>query len=110
MLPSHRFFAHVWQQEGRCAYCGTDLREVEVHVDHVIPYAMTGVVLPDEGLVLACKRCNLKKSSRFFGNDQALANFIMDMIEDHGTYHEGWPDGAEAYWSRCLAKNNEENS
>jgi len=48
-------------QDGCCFYCGEDLGEADVHVDHVIPRQL---VQHDEvwNLVLAHSMCNLQKS------------------------------------------------
>jgi len=49
-------------QGPRCFYCGLET-EVDLHVDHVIPWAF---VLEDRlwNLVLACQTCNCSKSDR----------------------------------------------
>lgn len=84
-------------QYGRCAYCNTDLRFVNIHRDHVIPYSYTQKTMAAE-LCLSCARCNLKKSSRMFDMN-GLTGFIVEMMESHGDTGEGWPEGAQEYWN-----------
>lgn len=46
-----------------CVYCGADLRQVEPHIDHVIPLSRGGQNEPDN-LAAACKPCNLSKGTK----------------------------------------------
>jgi 5-methylcytosine-specific restriction endonuclease McrA len=50
-------------QNGRCAYCRTDLKKVRRHVDHVVPLAKGGSN-GRRNLQLLCEPCNLSKGSR----------------------------------------------
>lgn len=45
-------------QEGLCAYCGTNLGEIEYHVEHIIPLSFGGTN-NSSNLCLACPQCNL---------------------------------------------------
>jgi 5-methylcytosine-specific restriction endonuclease McrA len=50
-----------WQ----CTYCGTHLDNTNAQVDHVIPLAKdSSDPFNMEGLVAACRRCNLQKGDR----------------------------------------------
>jgi 5-methylcytosine-specific restriction endonuclease McrA len=51
------------EQGYRCFYCGADLREAEIHFDHLLPYSYCG---RNEGssFVASCARCNQKKSNK----------------------------------------------
>jgi hypothetical protein len=50
-------------QNGRCFYCGTNLKPVSSHVDHFIPWARYTVDL-GHNFVLADGSCNGKKRDR----------------------------------------------
>jgi hypothetical protein len=50
-----------WQ----CTYCGTHLDNTNAQVDHVVPLAKdSSDPFNMEGLVAACRRCNLQKGDR----------------------------------------------
>jgi 5-methylcytosine-specific restriction endonuclease McrA len=49
-------------QEGRCAYCDTDL-STGYHVDHFNPLSKGGTNWPDN-LRLSCPKCNLRKHNK----------------------------------------------
>lgn len=50
-----------WQ----CTYCGTNLDKTNAQVDHVVPLAKDSTdPFNMEGLVAACRRCNLAKGDR----------------------------------------------
>ncbi|MBI5773137.1 MAG: HNH endonuclease, partial [Verrucomicrobia bacterium] len=46
-----------------CVLCRTDLRNTEVHFDHVIPVSKGGLTL-EKNLQALCAACNLKKGNR----------------------------------------------
>jgi 5-methylcytosine-specific restriction endonuclease McrA len=54
--------AQYERQNGKCFYCGKKVGST-YHVDHVIPLARGGSNGP-ENLVIACPKCNLKKSAQ----------------------------------------------
>jgi 5-methylcytosine-specific restriction endonuclease McrA len=43
-----------------CVYCDEDLRESEIHMDHVIPESKGGPTSYDN-LQVTCRKCNLAK-------------------------------------------------
>ncbi len=47
----------------RCAQCDCDLRNAEVHIDHVVPFSRGGMTVI-ENLQPLCATCNLKKGNR----------------------------------------------
>lgn len=47
----------------KCQYCGAQIQDTELHVDHVIPRKLGGTDDPFN-LVTACTACNLGKGSR----------------------------------------------
>jgi 5-methylcytosine-specific restriction endonuclease McrA len=51
------------REKGHCAYCGRRISLKEATVDHILPKSKGG---EDSwiNMVLACRRCNLKKGSR----------------------------------------------
>jgi 5-methylcytosine-specific restriction endonuclease McrA len=51
----------------QCTYCGTNLDKTNAQVDHVIPLAKdSSDPFNMDGLVAACRRCNLHKGDRVF--------------------------------------------
>jgi len=51
----------ILRDNSTCRYCGKKLEKKEIHIDHVIPYSLGGRTEADN-LVVACIKCNLKKS------------------------------------------------
>jgi hypothetical protein len=47
-----------------CKRCGRQAPQVEVHVDHILPWSLGGPTTP-ENLQVLCAECNLGKSNRF---------------------------------------------
>ena len=43
-----------------CVYCDEDLRDAEIHLDHVIPESKGGPTSYDN-LQVTCRKCNLAK-------------------------------------------------
>ena len=43
-----------------CVYCDEDLRDTEIHMDHVIPESKGGPTSYDN-LQVTCRKCNLAK-------------------------------------------------
>lgn len=43
-----------------CVYCDDDLRESEIHIDHVIPESQGGLTTYSN-LQVTCRKCNLSK-------------------------------------------------
>jgi hypothetical protein len=83
-------------QQGRCAYCGWDLRERPIHLDHFVPYAGGGRA--GDNLFASCDLCNRIKSDRHLSG-KGLTDFILKMMKRHGCLADGWPEGSEDYWS-----------
>ncbi|MFA6185835.1 MAG: HNH endonuclease signature motif containing protein [Phycisphaerae bacterium] len=53
----------IARDKNTCRYCGKQLDKKEIHIDHIIPYTLGGRTELDN-LVVACVKCNLKKSGR----------------------------------------------
>lgn len=49
--------------DGRCAYCGCKLNELNYSVDHLQPKSKGGTN-EEENLFLCCKSCNSRKKNR----------------------------------------------
>ena len=45
-----------------CVYCDEDLRDAEIHMDHVIPESKGGPTSYDN-LQVTCRKCNLAKGA-----------------------------------------------
>ena len=65
----------LWEEDPRCSYCREMLTLPKATLDHVIPTSQGGMTHV-ENLVLACERCNTKKSS------QSLENFLKELPND----------------------------
>ena len=51
----------VLERDGpRCVYCGVDLTNAEIHLDHVIPESQGGPTTVSN-LQVTCRKCNLDK-------------------------------------------------
>lgn len=54
----------VIKRDGRkCRYCGRELHDAEIYLDHVIPYSLGGLT-EINNLVVSCFACNAKKGGR----------------------------------------------
>lgn len=51
----------ILRDNSTCRYCDKELKKKEIHIDHVIPYSLGGRTEVNN-LVVACTKCNLKKS------------------------------------------------
>ena len=55
-------YVEIFHDQRNCFYCDRRLDDLQIHVDHFIPWSY---IFEDEpwNLVLACERCNLRKSN-----------------------------------------------
>jgi len=59
-IPLH-LRRRVLERDGYyCVYCDEDLRDAEIHMDHVIPESKGGPTTYDN-LQVTCRKCNLAK-------------------------------------------------
>lgn len=59
-IPTH-IRRQVIERDGyHCVYCDEDLRNSEIHLDHVIPESQGGPTTYDN-LQVTCRKCNLAK-------------------------------------------------
>ena len=64
MKTSKVKFAKVYAKtNGKCAYCGVELKENEISIDHIQPKSKGGTNTEDN-LFLCCKSCNSRKKNR----------------------------------------------
>ena len=75
----------IFRDQRYCFYCDRRLDDLQTHVDHFIPWSY---IFEDEpwNLVLACERCNLRKS-----NLLAPPNFRNDLIDRNRDYQNEIP-------------------
>lgn len=61
-FSENTFKRYMEKQNGRCYYCGCDLKNVSVNIDHIKPFSKykNG---ERNNLCLACFRCNSAKSN-----------------------------------------------
>ena len=78
-------YQSIFRDQRECFYCNRTLDERQIHVDHFIPWSY---IFEDEpwNLVLACDRCNLRKS-----NLLAPPNFRNDLIDRNRDYQNEIP-------------------
>ena len=66
-----------------CVYCDEDLRDAEIHMDHVIPESKGGPTSYDN-LQVTCRKCNLAKGvlseSEFTGRLRIRAMNILNRL------------------------------
>jgi hypothetical protein len=73
-------YVKIFKDFRNCFYCNTSLDQTEKNVDHFIPWSY---LFEDEAwnLVLACKKCNSKKSDSL-----ADTYFCTELIKRNSTY------------------------
>jgi 5-methylcytosine-specific restriction endonuclease McrA len=76
----------VIERDGpRCVYCGEDLDNQEIHLDHVIAESRGGATTY-ENLQVTCGKCNLAKGvlseSEFENRLRRRARRILDRLGD----------------------------
>lgn len=77
-VKSKKIFNNLFKlQEGRCAYCGCDLKRIEHHIDHVFPLSAGGGN-DMNNLVISCERCNLIAGPKCFNTFSAKQKHILD--------------------------------
>lgn len=64
------------QQEYGCLICFSDLRQIEYHVDHLVPISLGGTNSPTN-LCILCAKCNLHKSNLVFKSVYEMRSYIM---------------------------------
>jgi len=66
-----------------CVYCDEDLRDAEIHMDHVIPESKGGPTSYDN-LQVTCRKCNLAKGvlteSEFMNRLRTRAMNILNKL------------------------------
>lgn len=62
-------------QQKQCAYCPRSLADTGYHVEHIVPLAAGGTNRI-ANLCLACPRCNLIASSKYFSSIDAKRDYI----------------------------------
>lgn len=97
-------------EEHTCFYCGKELKEGKIHVDHFIPWSF----MKDDNLwnlVLSCAQCNLKKSDKLTPD-----YFVENLISRNDAILEQNPRKIAAeykdeklrhiyYWAKCNGYN-----
>ena len=89
----------IFRDQRYCFYCDRRLDDLQTHVDHFIPWSY---IFEDEAwnLVLACERCNLRKSDSL-----APQNFRNDLIDRNRDYQNEIPELGKSLL-RLDAENN----
>ncbi len=100
-----------WEHTCDCFYCNDKLERGYIHVDHFIPWSY---IFEDSAwnLVLACPKCNLKKS-----NSLAQEEFCDDLVQRNSKYQDklkklkqslmildagrGWKIEIKNHYTRC---------
>jgi 5-methylcytosine-specific restriction endonuclease McrA len=92
-------YEKIFCDQSDCFYCNRRLDDLQTHVDHFIPWSY---IFEDEAwnLVLACERCNLRKSDSL-----APQNFRNDLIDRNRDYQNEIPELGKSLL-RLDAENN----
>ena len=82
-IPTH-LRRRVVERDGLwCVYCGVNLENGEVHLDHVVPESRGGSTTYDN-LQVTCRKCNLAKGtlheSEFMEGLRRRAKNILDRL------------------------------
>ncbi len=109
---SLRKYVKIFNDFSDCFYCNRSLDEAEIHVDHFIPWSY---IFEDEAwnLVLACGRCNLRKSDslakpdfrdelikRNFDHQKEIGILRKSLLKlDAG---KGWKPEIEHHYRNCM--------
>ena len=91
-------------QEGRCGYCNSSLWNEQIEWDHFVPWIYTGNSGGEDNWVASCVSCNRRKSSRVFRNETDVAKFCAEMVSLHGSFGEGFEEGANAWRLELMDK------
>lgn len=59
-------FQSIQRQNGKCAYCGTQISYMNSEMDHIVPQAGEGSTNTRDNLVAVCHECNSSKSNIAF--------------------------------------------
>lgn len=59
-------FQSIQRQNGKCAYCGTQISYNDSEMDHIVPQAGEGSTNTRDNLVAVCHECNSSKSNIAF--------------------------------------------
>ena len=59
-------FQSIQRQNGKCAYCGTQISYKNSEMDHIVPQAGEGSTNTRDNLVAVCRECNSSKSNIAF--------------------------------------------
>lgn len=59
-------FQSIQRQNGKCAYCGTQISYTNSEMDHIVPQAGEGSTNTRDNLVAVCRECNSSKSNIAF--------------------------------------------
>ena len=59
-------FQSIQRQNGKCAYCGTQISYMNSEMDHIVPQAGEGSTNTRDNLVAVCHDCNSSKSNIAF--------------------------------------------
>jgi len=106
-----RKYLKIFNDFSNCFYCNTSLADTEIHVDHFIPWSY---IFEDEAwnLVLACERCNLRKS------DSLAKSYFRDELIKRNHDHQkigvlrksllkldagnGWEPEIKHHYRNCM--------
>lgn len=59
-------FQSIQRQNGKCAYCGSQISFKNSEMDHIVPQAGEGSTNTRDNLVAVCRECNSSKSNMVF--------------------------------------------
>jgi 5-methylcytosine-specific restriction endonuclease McrA len=85
-----------------CQYCGKVLKSTLATIDHVLPKALGGQYT-FENCVVACKKCNSKKSSKTL-EESGMKLIREPCIPSEHMHYMSVEDGWHDTWSKYITK------
>lgn len=91
IASKHERWAILERDNFTCIYCGVTPMDdnIELHVDHIIPYAQGGKTVPSN-LATACEPCNSGKTDRILNRDilERVLKTVQKRNIEHGLTDE----------------------
>jgi hypothetical protein len=85
-----------------CQYCGKALKSTQATIDHVLPKALGGQST-FENCVVACKKCNSKKSNKTL-EESGMKLIKQPFIPNEHMHYMSVEDGWHETWSKYITK------
>lgn len=92
---------------GRCVYCGADLKNSQnYNIDSILPNSIGLSKNADiRNLALACRKCNMKKGNKIYSPQEFAATFASDE-QKHGysVFYSEWSEAHSAQTTNYFSR------